>query len=318
MTPAAGSPMPKVPEVSASSRFGDSEPPRTIGDAEFARFQAWIERESGIFLPDSKRTLLIRRLGRRVAELGLDSFAAYYRRARELGESETIVMIDCLCTHETAFFREAKQFELLATRILPAWKAEAEAGDRLRRVNAWSAACSTGEEPFSLAMMLAANLPAEEGWRIEILASDLSTRILALAREAVWPAERAAAIPESYRKRFLLRGRNLQEGKVKAAPELSALVRFERINLAAVSYPVETGLDLIFCRNVLIYFDPPTRKGVIARLAHHLKPGGLLFLGHAENLAGAAGPDFRPEAPNVYRRTSPGEPVTALRPPVVR
>lgn len=279
------------------------EPPRTISDAEFARFQAWIQRESGIYLPESKRTLLIRRLGRRVADLGLDSFGAYYHRARELGESETIRMIDCLCTHETSFFRETKQFELLATQVLPAWANEAEAGLRPRRVRAWSAACSTGEEPFSLAMLLAATLPAEAGWRIEILASDLSTRALALAREAVWPAERAAGIPDGFRKRFLLRGLNHQEGKVKAAPEIERLVRFERINLAAPRYPVETGLDLIFCRNVLIYFDPATRRRVISRLAWHLRAGGLLFLGHAENLAGASGPDFRPEAPNVYRRT---------------
>lgn len=279
------------------------EPPRTIGDAEFARFQAWIQRESGIWLPESKRTLLIRRLGRRVADLGLDSFGAYYHRAKELGESETIRMIDCLCTHETSFFREAKQFELLASQILPAWAAEAEVGVRPRRVSAWCAACSTGEEPFSLAMLLAAHLGPEAGWRIEILASDLSTRALATAREAVWPAERAAAIPESFRKRFLLRGLNRHEGKVKAAPEIERLVRFERINLAAPRYPVESGLDLIFCRNVLIYFDPATRQGVISRLARHLRPGGLLFLGHAENLAGAAGPDFRPAAPNVYRRS---------------
>jgi len=278
------------------------EPPRSIGDAEFARFQTWIQRESGIYLPDSKRTLLIRRLGRRVAELGLDSFSAYYHRAKELGESETVRMIDCLCTHETSFFREAKQFELLATQILPAWTSQAEAGTRPFRVRAWSAACSTGEEPFSLAMLLAATLPVEAGWKIEILASDLSTRILAFAREAVWPAERASGVPESFRKRFLLRGMNRHEGKVKAAPEIQRLVRFERINLAAARYPVETGLDLIFCRNVLIYFDPATRAGVISRLARHLRPGGLLFLGHAENLAGAAGPDFRPEAPNVYRR----------------
>ncbi len=151
-------------------------------------------------------------------------------------------------------------------------------------------------------MLLAANIGPETGWRIEILASDLSTRALATAREAVWPAERVSGIPEDFRKRFLLRGVNHQAGKVKAAPEIERLVRFERINLAAPRYPVETGLDLIFCRNVLIYFDPPTRQGVISRLARHLRPGGLLFLGHAENLAGAAGPDFRPEAPNVYRR----------------
>jgi chemotaxis protein methyltransferase CheR len=291
------------------------EPPRSIGDAEFARFQAWIQRESGIFLPDSKRTLLIRRLGRRVAELGLDSFSAYYHRAKELGESETVRMIDCLCTHETSFFREAKQFELLSTQILPAWASEADAGTRPRRVRAWSAACSTGEEPFSLAMLLASALPVEAGWRLEILASDLSTRALALAREAVWPAERTTGVPEDLRKRFLLRGMNRQEGKVKAAPEIQRLVRFERINLAAARYPVETGLDLIFCRNVLIYFDPATRAGVISRLARHLRPGGLLFLGHAENLAGAAGPDFRPEAPNVYRRRAESSPRALLASP---
>jgi len=291
------------------------EPPRSIGDAEFARFQAWIQRESGIYLPDSKRTLLIRRLGRRVAELGLDSFSAYYHRAKELGESETVQMIDCLCTHETSFFREAKQFELLAAQILPAWATEAEAGTRPFRVRAWSAACSTGEEPFSLAMLLASALPVEAGWRIEILASDLSTRVLAQAREAVWPAERAGGVPESFRKRFLLRGLNQHEGKVKAAPEIQRLVRFERINLAAPRYPVETGLDLIFCRNVLIYFDPATREGVISRLARHLRPGGLLFLGHAENLAGAAGPDFRPEAPNVYRRVKSAPRAPLASPP---
>ncbi len=281
------------------------EPPRAIGDAEFARFQAWIRSESGIFLPDSKRTLLVRRLGRRVAELGLDSFSAYFRRAKELGPSETVRMIDCLCTHETSFFREPKQFDLLATRILPTWVREADAGLRSRRLRVWSAACSTGEEPYSLAMLLASMLPEERGWHLDILASDLSTRALAAAREGIWSAQRAGTIPEAYRKRFLLRGVNQQEGKVKAAPELERLVRFERINLAAPRYPVAEDLDLIFCRNVLIYFDAATRREVIARLARHLRPGGLLFLGHAESLAGAADPAFRPEAPNVYRRVAP-------------
>jgi chemotaxis protein methyltransferase CheR len=171
-------------------------------------------------------------------------------------------------------------------------------------VRAWSAACSSGEEPFTLAMVLRHHLPAEEGWEVEVTATDLSTRVLDRAKAALWPIERAAEIPTPYRKRWMLRGTRSQEGKMAAVAELRALVRFARVNLNEASYPVPGSFDLLFCRNVLIYFDRASRAPVVDRLLDRVAPGGLFFLGHAESLNGVT---IRARAviPTVYTIDAP-------------
>ena len=253
---------------------------RPISDREFSLFQALILREAGIYLAPAKKALLVGRLSKRLRALGLSTFAAYYQRlVEEDDRDERLQMLDCISTNETHFFREPRQFEFLERQVIPVWK---ERGPRMLRV--WSAGCSTGEEPFSLAMLLLHHFPPGSGREIEILATDISTRALARAEAAVWPVDRAAEIPLAYRRAFMMRGTASQEGRMKAAPEIRELVRFERLNLNEERYPVRGPFHLIFCRNVLIYFQMETKLKVIHRLLDVLAPEGLLFLGHAESL----------------------------------
>jgi chemotaxis protein methyltransferase CheR len=249
----------------------------------FRRFQSLIQGESGIRLADVKKALLTGRLSRRLRELGLTSFREYLRRV-EADEPERVRMLDLITTNETRFFRESKQFELLDSEILPRWAAEASEGKRPRRIRVWSAGCSTGEEPYSLAMLFLSHFPRD--WDMEILATDLSTRALERARAAVWPLSRSREIPPALLKTFMLRGTGPEDGKMKAGPEVRAFVRFERLNLNDASYEVQGPFDLILCRNVLIYFDSEGKRRVIGRLLDHLAPAGFFFVGHAESLNG--------------------------------
>ena len=272
---------------------------RPLTDREFRLFQELVHRESGIYLSDAKRALLVGRLSRRLRELGVTTFEGYYELVVNGPDAgERVRMINYICTHETHFFREPRQFELLEQTILPQWRAEADAGARPRRVRVWSAACSSGEEPYSLAMSLLAHLPA--AWELEVVATDLSTNVLERARGAVWPLEKATEIPAEYCRRFMLRGKGVHAGKMKAGPEIRALVRFQQLNLNESSYALPAGFDLVFCRNVLIYFDGPSKAAVIDRLIRHLAPTGFLFLGHAESLNGMTTP-MRGVMPTVYR-----------------
>jgi chemotaxis protein methyltransferase CheR len=251
-----------------------------MGDDEFRLFQALVERESGIQVPESKRLMLVGRLARRLRALKLDSFAAYYRRVQTDG-AELVHMIDHVCTNETRFFREPKQFDYLEREVLPAWSRAAAV--RGRRVRAWSTACSSGEEPYSIVMSLLSVLP---DWDVDLLATDLSTRVLAKAQAAVWPIEKSRDLPERHLKAFMLRGTGANQGYMKAAPEVRERVRFERLNLHQVGQQITGSFDLIFCRNVLIYFSREGRASIVRRLLEHLAPDGYLFLGHAESLSG--------------------------------
>lgn len=279
---------------------------RPLREKEFAAFQAFIYKEAGIFLSKVKQALLVGRLSRRVRELGLDSFAAYYDRVMDPRyPEERVELINSICTHETHFFREPRQFEYLETVVLPQWRAQAEAGTRPRRVRAWSAGCSSGEEPFSIAMSLLASCPPSAGWSLEVVATDVSTRVLDRARAAIWPLERAKHLPDAYLKRFMLRGHGEQQDKMKAGPEIRAAVRFEHLNLNSPSYELAGSFDLIFCRNVLIYFDTDSKERVIRQLLNRLTPDGLLFLGHAETLSGfqdERGGTPRAVMPTIYTR----------------
>ncbi len=258
-----------------------------INDQEFGLFQKLIHGKAGIYLAPAKKALLEARLARRLRELGLDSFAEYYRHVvDERDGAELTELLDRISTHETHFFREPRQFEFMEQRVFPDWTAQASAGSRSRLIRVWSAGCSTGEEPYSAAMMLLEYFPASAGWEIEILATDLSTRAIGFARAAVWPIAKAEEIPSKYLKRCMLKGVGAQEGKMKVAPEIRAIVRLERFNLNDEAYPVLGHFDLILCRNVLIYFDSPSRLRVIHQLLDHLAPAGYLFVGHAESLNG--------------------------------
>jgi chemotaxis protein methyltransferase CheR len=280
-----------------ATRPAPPAPGAGVGDADFARFQALVNREAGIWLSPVKKALLVGRLSRRLRELGTPSWRTYFELV-ESDEAERVRMLDALTTNETHFFREPRHWEHLAERVFPLWRAQADQGLRPRRIRAWSAACSTGEEPYTIAMTLLGAFPS--GWELEIQASDLSTRVLERARQAVWPVEKAAEIPPDYLKAFMLKGVGEQAGLMRAGPEIRAPCRFGRLNLATQAYP--TGpFDLVFCRNVLIYFDRETKERVIDRLIDRLAPDGLLFLGHAETLAGYS-TRARPVLPTIYAR----------------
>jgi len=275
---------------------------RPLTDREFKLFQSLIHREAGIYLSEVKKALLVGRLSRRIRELGLDSFEAYYRHVVDgPNPAERVELINNICTHETQFFREPRQFEFLEQTLAPRWRAEAEAGTRPKQIRAWSAACSSGEEPVSMAMSLLYHFPASAGWTVDVLATDISTRVLDKARAATWPVERAGQIPPTYLKRFMLRGTGEHQKRMKAGPEIRSVVRFQQLNLQADSYAVGDGFDLIFCRNVLIYFNAASKEHVVTRLLGRLAPDGLLFLGHAESLTGM---QDQPRAiiPTVYSR----------------
>ncbi len=270
-------PKPQLPEPDSSTLPGE------LPDRVFHGYQRLIYREAGIYLGPTKKALLMGRLSRRLRELGGPSFSAYLRRVEE-DAAERLRLLDSICTHETHFFREPRHFEFLEREVLPRWRAQGHPGTGVRKVRAWSAGCSTGEEAFTLAMVLRFHLPVEEGWQIEILATDLSTRILERARQTLWPVERAQEIPTRYLKAFMLRGTGSQEQWMKAGPELRPLVRFERVNLHDERYPVVGRFDLLFCRNVFIYFDVASKARALDRLVDHLSPQGFLFVGHAESL----------------------------------
>ncbi len=257
---------------------------RQISDNEFTLLQNLIQREAGIYLSPAKKPLVMGRLNRRLRELGLETYEDYYLRLRD-DAKERLYLLDAISTNETSFFRESMQFSFLENKVFPLWKREARDAMRSRRIRVWSAGCSTGEEPYSLAMVLLDYFPATEGWSIEILASDLSNRALETARKGVWPIERSKEIPKKYLKNYLLRGTGSHSGEMKARSSISGMIRFERINLAMEDYPVTGQFDLIFCRNVLIYFDPRLRVLVVHRLMEYLAPAGYLFVGHAESLS---------------------------------
>ena len=272
--------------------------PAPPSEREFTGYQRLVYREAGIWLSPAKKALLVGRVSRRLRELGGLSFGAYLKLAEE-DEAERVRLLDALCTHETHFFREPRHFELLEREVLPRWRAHGDTGlGEGRRVRVWSAGCSSGEEPFSLAMVLRHHLPEEEGWDIQVLATDLSTRVLERARQALWPVDKAEEIPKHYRRAYMLRGVGSQEGKMKAGPELRSLVRFQRVNLNDGEGLVGR-FDLIFCRNVLIYFDAASKARAVERLLSHLSPHGLLFLGHSESLSGPTW-GVRTVMPTVY------------------
>jgi chemotaxis protein methyltransferase CheR len=268
---------------------------RLPGNEEFALFRDLVFRETGIFLADTKKTLLAGRLMRRLRDLGLPSFREYYELVMQ-NPDERVQLLDAVSTNETHFFREPRHFELIGQTLAPQWARELASGQR-RQIRVWSAGCSSGEEPYSVAMTLLDALPARPP--VDILATDLSTRMLARAEEALYPAAKAREIPAHHLKKFMLRGVRTREGLVRPTQEVRDLVRFRRLNFNDGSYDAGT-FDLILCRNVLIYFNAETKARVVGRILRHLAPGGTLLVGHAESLTGMCA-SLRPLQPTVYR-----------------
>lgn len=264
---------------------------RHISDAEFVRFKTLAKSIAGIHLSDAKKALVCGRLSRRLTHYGLSSFGDYFKlieSGREPGELQTA--LDLLTTNETYFFREPKHFDFLRQRILP----ERKPGVPFR---IWSAASSSGEEPYTLAMILA-DMLGEAPW--EIVASDLSTRVLEKAQRGIYPLERAQNIPQHYLKAYCLKGVGAQAGNFVIDRRLRARVRFLQVNLNH-ELPGLGEFDVVFLRNVMIYFDLATKRQVVGRILSALKPGGWLMVGHSESLNGIT-EEVHAVAPSIYRK----------------
>lgn len=267
-----------------------------ISDGEFRQFRDLIRSIAGIELGDSKKHLVSGRLSKRVRERGLRSFGDYYRLIAAGDDHEEYHrMVDLLTTHETYFFREPKHFEYLAGSILPVLGTQT---GNSRPFRIWSAASSTGEEAYSLGMTLMDQLGDGHPW--EILATDISREVLARARQGVYGTERIDGVPRDYLRRFFLRGIGSRTGTLRVVPEIRSRVRFAEANLNE-SLAAVGEFDVVFLRNVLIYFDPPTKREIVGRVARQIRRGGWLFIGHSESLNGIT-TALRQERPTIYRR----------------
>jgi chemotaxis protein methyltransferase CheR len=262
-----------------------------LQEKEFAQFRDLIYRIAGINMSPAKKPLVTSRLAKRLRHYGLSSYGGYFQMiTADSGKTELQVAVDLLTTNETHFFREPKHFEFLSQHILP----ERKPGKPLR---IWSAACSSGEEPYSIAMLLDEKLGTAP-W--EIVASDLSTRVLDKARSGLYPIDRMLEIPRHYLSNYCLKGTGSQEGTLLIERKLRERVQFMQHNL--IEEPPKLGeFDVIFLRNVMIYFDQDTKRQVVSHLLSRLRPGGYFLIGHSETLNGVSD-DVRLVKPAVYRR----------------
>lgn len=273
-----------------------------LSSKDFQRLSEFIYDELGIKMPETKRSMLTGRLGKRLRALALPSFGAYcdFLFSSEGVEQEMVHLINAVTTNKTDFFREPSHFDYLTGQALPELRrcGLLTAG---RKLKLWSAGCSTGEEPYTLAMVLAELQAKSPGFGFDILATDISTRVLEVARRAVYPLERIEPVPSALRGKYLLKNRDRNNPMVRIVPELRSRVSFGRLNFMAETFGLREPVDIIFCRNVIIYFDKPTQERLMVKFCRHLRTGGYLFLGHSESLHGYDVP-LDQVAPTVYRK----------------
>jgi chemotaxis protein methyltransferase CheR len=253
-----------------------------LSDRDFGLFQNIIYQESGIYLASIKKELLVGRLHKRLKDLNIKTFNDYYYYVSS-NNDEKIKMLNCVSTNETRFFREETHFYFLEQVLLPQWRKLAHQKKLPRKIRVWSAACSTGEEAYSIGMVLLTSLPKEEGWDIEVIATDLSTDALEHAEKGVYYIAQSQHIPSHYLKAFMLRGIKNQAGKMAVSNDLRNLIKFHRINLSSEISLLYGKFDIVFCRNVLIYFDTISKSKAVSQIVDRLAPQGHLFLGHAES-----------------------------------
>lgn len=259
-----------------------------MADTDFRRFRDLIYEECGINLISAKKTMLTSRLRKRLLALDMNSFGQYYNYVSSAKgrTSELVHMLDVVSTNKTDFFRELKHFEYLTREALPSmvrhgqWKSS-------RRLNVWSAGCSTGEEPYTIAMVLADFASKNHGQDFSILATDISVRVLETGKKGIYPESAVESVPSDMKYRYIMRGKGEMAGCCRVVPELRTRIQFGRINLnKGRDFGIRIRMDIIFCRNVIIYFDRETQKRLFDKFYSQLVPGGYLFIGHSETLNG--------------------------------
>jgi chemotaxis protein methyltransferase CheR len=249
-----------------------------FNDNDFKRVKKIVYDFAGIDLNDTKKNLVYNRLAKRIRFLEMSSFAQYLDYVEAVGEDEFVNLINAITTNLTFFFRENHHFEYLANTVIPHLLKTNAASKKIR---IWSAGCSTGEEPYSIASVVKETVPS--GWDARVLATDLDTTVVESARQGVYNIERLKGVSEARKKRWFLKGKGEREGWVKVKPELQSIIDFGQINLMN-DWPIKDKIDVIFCRNVVIYFDKPTQSRLFNRYADLLQPEGHLFIGHSESL----------------------------------
>jgi chemotaxis protein methyltransferase CheR len=274
-------------------------PPASMSSAELEGFSKLIHDEIGIKLSQAKRHMVTARLSKRLRILNIESYAEYLNllrnpstKAQELDE-----FIDVMTTNKTEFFRERGHYTAMVNLVVPKLRSLLDPTETL---NVWSAACSTGEEPYSIAMLLYDHMRVDPT-SFSILATDVCKDALARARKAVYTSECIRPIPIDLATRFLMRGKGNRRGFYRIVPEIRNYVEFQRLNLMDESYSLNRPLHMIWCRNVMIYFDTPTKIELAKKLYRQLIPGGYLFIGHSESLNGLSS-EFQPVLPSVYRK----------------
>jgi len=257
--------------------LGDELP--TLKPHEFEKFSKLAYDHFGLDLRNGKQSLVAARLGKKLRELGLKSFQDYYDYVTSDKSGAAMTgMVDFLTTNHTSFFREPRHFDFLRKNILPTVL-------KRPQINIWSAACSSGEEPYSIAMSVLEEAPVEARSKIRIRATDISTRVLERGRRGIYKAAAVEAIPMPLRQRFMLKGQNASSDCYRFKGEIRSLIDFEHLNLMS-DFSGAYRCPVIFCRNIMIYFDKPTQENLVRRLSAQLEDGGYLFIGHSESLNG--------------------------------
>ena len=251
-----------------------------LTDAQFHRIRALVREHTGISLSDAKRQLVYGRLVRRLRALKLESFGEYIELLEQGVPSELEEFTNAITTNLTSFFREPHHFEYLASDVLPQIVAR---DNGIRRARIWCCAASTGEEPYSIAMVLREAQEMLAGFDIKLLATDLDSAVLATGSAGIYNAERFQSVSSARVSRFFTKGSGAQAGKLRAQDELRNLITFKQLNLMS-EWPIRGPFDAIFCRNVIIYFDKETQRALFERMAALQRPGDILFLGHSESL----------------------------------
>lgn len=251
-----------------------------FSDRDFEYLRQLVNRETGIVITEAKREMVYSRLSRRLRVLNLADFKEYCRLLEKDPEGELNALINAITTNLTSFFREPHHFEFLQGTVIPDLLKRNAASRRLR---IWSAGCSTGEEPYSIAMTAAEALPPEDDWDCRILATDLDTDVLAKAERGVYPLERVANIAQPRLQQWFLRGGGANQGMARVVPALREMIAFRHLNLME-EWPVRGPIDVLFCRNVVIYFNKETQRRIFEKFANCMAEHSYLFIGHSESL----------------------------------
>jgi chemotaxis protein methyltransferase CheR len=255
-----------------------------LTDVQFQKFSSLVYEKTGIYLKPEKKELLNARLGKRLRSTGIVSFQEYYDYVMHDASGEELVqLIDSVSTNFTSFFRESAHFDILTRRVLPGLLADRKR--KKRDILLWSAACSSGEEPYTMAMVLDDFARTHQEIRFRIMATDISTRVLALARKGVYGDDRTGKVPAPFLKRYFQKGVGEAAGYVRIKEDIRRLVQFDRFNLMG-EFPWREAIDVIFCRNVMIYFNRETQQELVSKFHQALVPGGHLFIGHSESITG--------------------------------